>query len=110
LIWLMVTNKISFNLSLRQGFVPSLWKSTNVSPVPRSTPAQDIDSDFRPISITAIVSKILESFPCRWLFQSIIGQIDPLQFGALRGSSMALVHLLHRWYAMTLVHHHGSSC
>jgi hypothetical protein len=89
-----------FNLSLRQGFVPSLWKSANVSPVPKSSPAQDIDSDFRPISLTAIVSKILESFPYRWLFQSIVGQIDSLQFGALRGSSasMALVHLLHRWY------------
>ena len=90
-----------FNLSLRQGFIPSLWKSSNVSPVPKSSPAQDIDSDFRPISLTAIVSKILESFPYRWLFQSIVWrQIDPLQFGALRGSSasIALVHLLNRWY------------
>jgi hypothetical protein len=89
-----------FNLSLRQGFVPSLWKSANVSSVPKSSPAQDIDSDFRPISLTAIVSKILESFTYRWLFQSIAGKIDPLQFGALRGSSasMALVHLLHKWY------------
>ena len=89
-----------FNLSLRQGFVPSLWKSANVSSVPKSSPAQDIDSDFRPISLTAIVSKILESFPYRWLFQSIAGKVDPLQFGALRGSSasMALVHLLHKWY------------
>ena len=72
-----------FNLSLLQGFVPSLWKSANVSPVPKSSPAQDIDSDFRPISLTAIVSKILESFPYRWPFQSIVGQIDPLQFGPL---------------------------
>ena len=40
-----------FNLSLRQGFVPSLWKSANVSPVPKSSPAQDIDSDFRPVSM-----------------------------------------------------------
>ena len=61
---------------------------------------QVIDSDFRPISLTAIISKILQSFPYRWLFQSIIRQINPLQFGALRGSSasMALVHLLHKWY------------
>jgi hypothetical protein len=51
------------NLSLRQGFVPSLWKSANVSPVPKASPAQDIDSDFRPISLTAIVSRILESLP-----------------------------------------------
>jgi hypothetical protein len=56
-----------FNLSLRQGFVPSLWISANVSRAPKSSPAQDIDSDFCPISLTAIVSKILESFP--WLFR-----------------------------------------
>ena len=37
-----------FNFSLRQGFVPILWKSANVSPIPKSTPALDIDSDFRP--------------------------------------------------------------
>jgi hypothetical protein len=71
-----------FNLSLHQRFVPSWWKSANVSPVPKSSPAhdQDIDSDFRPISLTAIVRKILQSFPYRWLFQSIPGKIDPLQF------------------------------
>ena len=37
-------------------------QSANVSPVPKSSPALDIDSDFRPISLTPIVSKILESF------------------------------------------------
>ena len=89
-----------FNSSLREGFVPSLWKSANVSPIPKLSPALDIDSDFRPISLTAILSKILESFPYRWLLQSIINQIDPLQFGSLRGSSasMALIHLFHKWY------------
>ena len=56
----------------------SLWKSANVSPIPKSSPAQDIDSDFRPISLTAIVSKILKSFPYRWLFQSITIQISTL--------------------------------
>ena len=89
-----------FNLSLRQDFVPSLWKSTNVLPIPKSSPALDIDSDFRPISLTPILSKILESFPYCWLLQSVSNQIDPLQFGSQRGSSasMALVHLLYKWY------------
>ena len=89
-----------FNSSLRQGFFPSLWKSANVLPIPKSSPAPNIDSDFRPISLTPILSKILETFPYRWLLQSVSNQIDPLQFGSQRGSSasMALVHLLHKWY------------
>ena len=89
-----------FNSSLRQGFVPSLWKSANVLPIPKSSPALNIDSDFRPISLTPILSKILESFPYRWLLQSVSNQIDALQFGSQQGSSasMALVHLLHKWY------------
>ena len=89
-----------FNASVREGFVPSLWKSANVTPVPKSSPALDVDSDFRPISLTPIISKILESFPFSWLLQSVSDQIDPLQFGSLRGSSttMALVYLLQKWY------------
>ena len=89
-----------FNASVRQGFVPSLWKSANVTPIPKSSPALNVDSDFRPISLTPIVSKILESFIYSWLSQSIVDQIDPLQFGSLPGSSttMALVYLLHKWY------------
>ena len=54
-----------FNSSLRQGIVPSLWKSANVLPIPKSSPALNIDSDFCPISLTPILSEILESFPYR---------------------------------------------
>ena len=89
-----------FNFSLRQGFVPTLWKSANVTPIPKSTPALDVHSDFRSISLTPILSKVLESFPYHWLLQSIVDQVDPLQFGSLRGSNttMALIYLLHKWY------------
>ena len=89
-----------FVSSSRLRSIPSLWKSANVLPIPKSSPAPNIDSDFRPISLTPILSKILESFPYRWLLQSVSNQIDPLQFGSQRGSSasMALVHLLHKWY------------
>ena len=106
--WLLRENSSSlcrplcsiFNSSLHQGFVPTLWKSANVTPIPKSTPALDVDSDFRPISLTPILSKVLESFPYHWLLQSIVDQVDPLQFGSLRGSNttMALIYLLHKWY------------
>jgi hypothetical protein len=62
-----------FNASIQEGNIPLLWKSANVSPVPKSSPALDIDSDFRPISLTSIVSKIFESFPHNWLLRSVSG-------------------------------------
>jgi hypothetical protein len=83
-----------------------LWKSANISPVPKSSPAQDIDSDFRPISFTAIVSKILESFPYRWHFQSIFSLA--LYEVQARLSSTSSISGTKR--AMTLVNHYGSAC
>ena len=89
------------NASLREGYIPLQWKSAIVSPIPKSAPALDaVDNDFRPISLTAIISKILESFLYQWHLLSIFDKIDPLQFSSLKGSSttMALVYLLHKWY------------
>ena len=82
--WLLRENSASlsrllasiFNASIQEGNIPLLRKSANVSPVPKSSPALDIDSDFIPISLTPIVSKILESFPHSWLLRSVSGQID----------------------------------
>ena len=89
-----------FNSSVREGFVPSIWKAANVTPIQKSSPPKDVDSDFRPISLTPIISKILESFPYKWLLNSVSKKIDPLQFGSLKGSStsMALIYMLHKWY------------
>ena len=92
-----------FNASVREGVIPSLWKSANVIPVPKTTPALNVDSDFRPVSLTPIVSKVLESFIYKWLVQSILNKIDPLQFGSLKGSSttMALLYLFQKWLEST---------
>ena len=69
-----------FNASIQEGFI--------------------VDSDFRPISLTPILSKILESFPYNLLLQSISEYIDKRQFGSLKGSNatMALIYVLHKWY------------
>ena len=42
-----------FNASLREGFVPSIWKEANVIPIPKSSSPNSIKLDLRPISLTA---------------------------------------------------------
>ena len=52
---------------------------------------------FRPISLTATLSKVLESFNAEWICQ----KLDPKQVGAIPCSSPvdALISLLHSLYA-----------
>ena len=51
-----------FNASIRNGNVPKLWKCADVLPLCKVAQPKSIESDLRPISLTAVVSKILESF------------------------------------------------
>ena len=92
-----------FNASISQALVPLQWKVADVIPIPKTNPVEDLNTDFRPISLTATLSKILESFYAEWILDSIYHKLDPRQFGALAGSSSvdALISLLHSLYADT---------
>ena len=48
-----------FNLSISSGVFPNLWKTANVSPLHKDGSLFDL-SNYRPISVLAVVSKILE--------------------------------------------------
>ena len=76
-----------FNASISQALVPLQWKVADVIPIPKTNPIEDLNNDFRPISLTATLSKILESFYADWILDSIYHKLDPRQFGALAGSS-----------------------
>ena len=91
------------NCSMREGFVPTLWKTANITPLPKVSPIANIESDIRPISLTPIGAKVMEYFPCKHIYQHVSKQIDPFQYGGLRGSStdMALVHMLDYMYRET---------
>ena len=52
----------NFNPSVSQAQVPTQWKEADVIPIPKTQLVQDINKDFRPISLTPTPSKILESF------------------------------------------------
>ena len=51
-----------FNSSINEGYVPPLWKYANVIPINKVPQPTSINSDFRPISLTPVLSKILEGF------------------------------------------------
>ena len=48
-----------FNSSITEGHVPRLWKSADVLPLRKIPRPKSIDTDLRPISLTAVLSKIL---------------------------------------------------
>ena len=50
-----------FNCSLREGVLPTVWKSANIIPLPKTKPLMSVKTDIRPISITPIAAKVFES-------------------------------------------------
>jgi hypothetical protein len=88
-----------FNSSIREGVVPSVWKSADIIPIPKVIPPNSIESDLRPISLTPVLSKLLEGFVGTWLWEIVAPLIDSNQYGGLKGVSTthALVDMVHNW-------------
>ena len=86
-----------FNSSIREGYVPYLWRSAHIILLPQKNPPTLIESDLRPLSLTPVMSKVLEHFICRWVREAVAPNIHPRQLGAVQGSSAAhtLVKMLH---------------
>jgi len=53
-----------FQLSLNQGIVPDDWKDAHVTPIHKSG-RLDLANNYRPISLTSCVCKIMERFYLR---------------------------------------------
>ena len=87
-----------FNVSLSSGVVPEIWKQANISSIPKESPPK-ILCDFRPISLTSTLSKVLEEFVVDWITEDICDKIDTKQFGSLKGGSTTkcLLDMLHNW-------------
>ena len=88
---------IIFNTSIKQAQVPMQWKEAIVVPVPKTSPIMDKLTDLRPISLTATLSKVLESFIFQWVMDTVASQLETKQFGSLKGSSAvdALISMSH---------------
>ena len=57
-----------FNRSLQLGQVPSQWKMANVSAIFKGKGSEDDPSNYRPISITSCIGKILEKIIFKYLY------------------------------------------
>eukprot|EP00800_Vazella_pourtalesii_P009616 TRINITY_DN2419_c1_g1_i3.p1 TRINITY_DN2419_c1_g1~~TRINITY_DN2419_c1_g1_i3.p1 ORF type:complete len:106 (-),score=6.67 TRINITY_DN2419_c1_g1_i3:30-347(-) len=64
-----------FNASIREGYLPAIWRSAIVIPIPKVNPPRNISKDLRPISLTAVLSKQLERIVGGWMLDSIIDRL-----------------------------------
>ena len=77
---------VLFNASLKTGFIPSEWKSANLTPIHKKDSKEPADN-YRPISLLPIVSKILERCVYSRFYDHVAHLISPSQHGFLRNRS-----------------------
>ena len=89
-----------FNLSLTTGTVPEAWKLAQIVPVPKSR-NESASCNYRPISISSVVSKFLEHHVHHILleFLSTNYPLSMRQWGFLPGRCTAFIQLsvTHDW-------------
>ena len=79
------------NLSLRSNSIPCDWKNANVTPIHKKGTKGD-NSNYRPISLTSVVCKIMESVMKDKIVNHIEenGLMRKSQFGFMKGKSTTL--------------------
>ncbi len=50
-----------FQKSIDEGYLPSIWKDANVTPIFKNKGDKSLPSNYRPVSLTSIICKILET-------------------------------------------------
>ncbi len=88
---------VLFNLSMRSGTLPDLWKRANVTPVFKKGDKSDV-ANYRPISLLCIVSKIMERCIADSVYEHVESQIHPMQHGFVKGKSCCtqMLEMYHR--------------
>ena len=90
-----------FNLTLNTSTVPSQWKQACIRPI-QKFPAPKQHADFRPISITPVLTRVMERLVVRqYLYPALLSPPPDLQFTdqfAFRptgSTTAAIIYLLH---------------
>ncbi|XP_051776198.1 uncharacterized protein LOC127526095 [Erpetoichthys calabaricus] len=86
-----------FNLSLEQGRVPRLWKTSCITPVPKVSRPSELN-DFQPVALTSHVMKTMQRLLLHHLRPQVRHALDPLQFAYQEkvGAEDAIIYMLHR--------------
>ena len=91
-----------FNSSLSSGIFPSDWKNSFVTPIPKSKSSSSSPSNFRPISLLPLISKVLERHVFNYMYDFCLSHklLSDSQFGFRPGFSTetALLSILHSWH------------
>ena len=78
-----------FNLSLSSSWIPSEWKSADVTPVHKKESKKPAEN-YRPISLLLIVSKVLERCVYQRFYDHVAHLVSEYQHGFLRNRSFEL--------------------
>ena len=92
------------NSSYKETHLPESWKKADIIPIPKQKPVRDVTKHLRPISLTAIVSKVAEEFVVEnYVKPAVLKKIDSNQYGAIPNSSttIALLSMLQSWNKAT---------
>ena len=86
------------NRNLTSGSVPAEWKVSNIIPIPKGGQKNEV-SNYRPISLLPIVSKVLERCIYDQLINNVSSELHKVQYGFLRGKSTTsqLLKVLHEF-------------
>ena len=93
-----------FKHLLREGIVPSLYKETNVCPIPKKGDLSDV-SNYRPISLLNSEDKVLERLVFKYLYNHLRDNnlLFSLQSGFLPGdSTVNQLSFLYNMFCQTL--------
>ena len=89
-----------FTISFQNGYVPQQWKTAIISPIPK-VPQPNKEAEFRPISLTPILSRIFEKFVVRRDFYPLLSRSinvslfsDQFAFRPTGSTTSALIYLL----------------
>ncbi|TWW56179.1 RNA-directed DNA polymerase from mobile element jockey [Takifugu flavidus] len=85
-----------FNLSLKLGRVPQLWKTSCIVALPKTLHPKEVNS-YRPVALTSHLMKTLERLILDHLRPLVSSFMDPLQFAYQPsiGVDSAVIYLLH---------------
>jgi len=94
--------------SVNEGFVPSRWKKANVvvPPALKVQPPRLVESVLRPISLTATLVKVLESFAGSWIVERVGDKIawttgsSAPSYSGQPSTAHALADMLHHYYVL----------